>query len=187
MGSYLPCFCAKNICSCVMECMCTLCLCYCPLHVTLSVNVTRFFSLGCRGGLWCHLIVIILLHTFYLLFWHHKKMWREQASGDTNCPSYICNQKRIKEEYLAVCCRPLPLPTCYFRWPFTHALLESTDTGDELELRRRSHKHNKDLSHLWELSPGMWINTRYIFTHTRVIIATQVFAVVFVWHLLSAN
>ena len=29
------------------------------------------------------------------------------------------------------------------------------------------HKHsNKDLSHLWELSPGMWVNTRYIYIYS---------------------
>ena len=102
MGSYLPCFLwkikkvvQKTFFFLVTEWICT--LRYCPLHVTLSVNVTWFFSFGCRERLWCHSIVIILLHMFYVLFWHHKKTWREQASGDTNCPSYICHQKRIKE------------------------------------------------------------------------------------------
>ena len=116
-GSYLPCFLWK------IKLVQNLCVCVCNqvnlyiVFVLLSsachfVNVTWFFSFGCRERLRCHSIVIILLHMFYVLFWLHKKTWQEQANGDTNCPSYICHQKKIKEEYLTVCCRLLP--TCYF-------------------------------------------------------------------------
>ena len=102
MGSYLPCFLWKiklvqNVCVCVCN-QVNLYIVFVLLSSACHfVNVTWFFSFGCRERLRCHSIIIILLHMFYVLFWLHKKTWREQVSGDTNCPSDICHQKRIKE------------------------------------------------------------------------------------------
>ena len=87
----------------VTECICTLCCC--TLYVTLSVSLV-FSSFGCGGGLWHHLIVIILLHMFYVLFWtplKDVKRARETVRGDANGLLQILSEKkRIKQEYLAV-------------------------------------------------------------------------------------
>ena len=181
MGSYLPCFCAKNICSCVMECMCTLCLCYCPLHVTLSVNVTRFFSLGCRGGLWCHLIVIILFtYILPVILTPQKDVaraseWRHQLPL-VHLPSEK-NKRGISGSLLSPTSTsnlllPRTIYTCTFRIHTHRTLIGAQKTVTQTQQR---------------LESSMGVNTRYIFTHTRVIVGTQVFAVEFVWPLFSAN
>ena len=76
-------------CVCVtsVSAICTLCLCCCTLYVTLSVSVSSFSSVGCGGGLWHHLFVIILLRMFYiLLFWTSVRQCMGKSEPQSQWP-----------------------------------------------------------------------------------------------------
>ena len=66
----------------VIECTCT--LCYCTLYVTLSLSLV-FSSFGCGGGLWHHLIVIILLHVLHVILDTTKRCEESTRDSERRC------------------------------------------------------------------------------------------------------
>ena len=80
---------------CVTECICTLCLCCCPLYITLSVSVSSFFLRWLWGRIMTSFICSnSFTYVLRIVILDVSETAREKARGNNNCLSHVPSKRK---------------------------------------------------------------------------------------------